>query len=163
MSKKATPESFWARVHKTKKTACWNWNGSTNSTGYGSLTYQGQAATAHRVAAYLSGLVPDIKAPTTRKGGGFILHTCDNRRCCNPAHMRVGSYTENQLDAYAKKRRRVFKGEAHANARLTNKQAEKIRALYADGMSQDKIAALYGVAQNTISLIVRGLSYAVSV
>lgn len=159
MAKKSTFESFWARVNTGRGKTCWEWKGSVNSTGYGSLMYGGAACTAHRVAAYLSGLVPTIAAPKDRKQSGFVLHSCDNRRCCNPAHMRIGSYTENQLEAYARKRRTAFKGETHTNARLTNRQATKIRELYATGLSQDALAAKYGVAQNTISLIVRNISY----
>lgn len=159
MARRATPESFWARVNTSRGKTCWEWKGSVNSTGYGSLMYGGVACTAHRVAAYLSGLIPTIAAPTDRKQSGFVLHSCDNRRCCNPSHMRIGSYAENQLDAYARKRRAAFKGEAHANARLTNRQAAKIRELYATGISQDVLAVKYGVAQNTISLIVRNISY----
>lgn len=157
MSRKTTPESFWRRVNR--QDGCWDWQGSTNSTGYGSLSFCGRAATAHRVAAFLSGLVQDVAAPRNRKGTGFILHSCDNRRCCNPAHMRVGTYEENQLEAYARRRRAAYKGAAHANAKQTKESVLLIRDLYANGVSQETIAKLLQVSQSGISKILRGESY----
>lgn len=157
MSKKTTPEAFWSRVKK--QVGCWEWQGSTNSTGYGSLTFHGKAGTAHRVAAFLSGIVSDIQAPKDRRGVGFILHSCDNRRCCNPAHMRVGTYAENQLEAYARRRRRSYKGETHANAKQTKESVMLIRDMYIHGVSQEAIARLLQVSQSGISKILLGVSY----
>ena len=157
MTKKTTPEAFWNRIKK--QNGCWEWQGSTNSTGYGSLTFHGKAVTAHRVAAFLSGIVLAIQAPKDRRGVGFILHSCDNRRCCNPAHMRVGTYAENQLEAYARRRRRSYKGETHANAKQTKESVMLIRDMYIHGVSQEAIARLLQVSQSGISKILLGVSY----
>jgi DNA-directed RNA polymerase specialized sigma subunit len=159
MSRRSTPEDFWKRVRRTGKAECWNWAGATNSTGYGNLMFNGRAVTAHRLAAFLSGIVSDVQAPKNRKGTGFILHSCDNRRCCNPAHMRVGTYTENQKEAYARKRRKAYKGITHTNAKQTKESLELIKDLYNHGVSQDAIAALLGVSQSGISKILLGVSY----
>lgn len=161
MSRKATPESFWRRV--STQDGCWEWRGATNSTGYGTLTFHGKAATAHRVAAFLSGLISDIQAPQDRHGSGFILHSCDNRRCCNPEHMRVGTYADNQLEAYARRRRKAYRGETHANAKQTKESIMLIRDLYAHGVSQEAIARLLQVSQSGISKILLGTSYATTV
>lgn len=52
---------------------------------------------AHRVAYILTkGDIPD---------GLLILHSCGNRRCCNPAHLRQGTQSENvkqEWDQYRK-------------------------------------------------------------
>ena len=157
MTKKSTPDHFWAMVNKTKD--CWEWTGAVNNTGYGTLSYQGQHATAHRVAAYITGITPTIMAPKNRKASGFILHKCDNRRCCNPDHMRVGTYAENQLDAYQKRRKQQPKGEAHANAKQTKESVILIKDLYAHGVSQEAIAKLLQVSQSGISKIILGTSY----
>ena len=161
MTKKSTPEDFWARVvgNRSQRNGCWNWTGATNSTGYGILRFWGKAATAHRVAAFLTGLVPEIEAPRDRRSAGFILHRCDNRLCCNPRHMRVGTYSENQLEAYARRRRVAYKGETHANAKQTRESVALIRDLYVHGVSQDAIAALLQVSQSGISKILLRKSY----
>jgi hypothetical protein len=157
MGVKQTPDSFWARVKKSR--GCWEWQGACNSTGYGNVAWAGKVYTAHRIAAWLSEMIDTPAAPKNRKGSGFVLHKCDNRRCCNPRHFVVGTYSANQQDAYSKKRKAQPRGEHHANAKLTKKQVQAIREAYANGHVQTKLAAMYGVSQRVISLIVQGKSY----
>lgn len=157
MANKQTPESFWARVKKSHK--CWEWQGACNNTGYGTVGWHGKVYTAHRIAAWLSGLVADPARPTNSKEKAHVLHKCDNRKCCNPTHFFIGSYSDNQLDAYAKKRRVQPKGEGNSNAKLTNNQAAALREAYRKGQTQMKLAAIYGISQRAVSLIVRGESY----
>ena len=158
MSKKSTPEDFW-KLLKKERSGCWNWVGATNTSGYGNVMYQGRAASAHRLAAFLSGLINELPAPKNRKGTGFILHACDNRRCCNPAHMRAGSYADNQIEAYARRRRVAYKGHTHTNAKQTKESIILIKDMYTHGVSQEAIARLLGVSQTSISKIVSGVTY----
>ena len=155
--KKQTAESFWARVKQTK--GCWEWQGSCNSTGYGSVGWGGKLYTAHRIAAWLSGLVKEPSAPANSRAKTHVLHKCDNRKCCNPEHFFLGNYADNQKDAYRKVRRAAPNGEKNANSKLTNKQVIAIREAYNKGQTQMNLAATYGVSQRAISLIVRGETY----
>lgn len=158
MAAKQTPESFWARVRKTKN--CWEWQGALNNTGYGTVAWDGHVYTAHRVAAWLSGLVKHPSKPTHAAEPTHVLHKCDNRKCCNPEHFFLGTYKDNQLDAYRKKRRAQPRGGAHANAKLTDKQAVEIRRIYrVHGLTQQTIANRYDVSQTVISKIIRGETY----
>lgn len=157
MSNKQTAESFWAQVSKSR--GCWEWQGCCNNTGYGSVSWGGKVYTAHRVAAWLSGLVESPSVPTSSRTPTHVLHKCDNRKCCNPKHFFLGTFTDNMADAYKKKRKVQPKGEAHANAKLTNAQAKMVRDSYANGVTQVQLAAIYGVSQRAISLIVRGETY----
>ena len=157
MSKKQTPESFWARVKKSR--GCWEWQGSCNSSGYGSVGWHGVLYSAHRVAAWLSGLLPTPEAPNDPKAATFVLHKCDNRKCCNPKHFFLGTYSDNMYDAYKKRRKAQPRGGEHANAKLTNSQAATVRRLYASGYTQVNLAEKYSVSQRAISLIVRGETY----
>lgn len=158
MSRKQTPESFWARVTPNPD-GCWEWQGGCNSTGYGSVAWHGNVYTAHRIAAWLSGLVVSPSAPESSRESTHVLHKCDNRRCCNPDHFFLGSFTDNMKDAYGKRRKQQPKGQHHANAKLTNEQASEIRKRYAAGEFQIPLAKEYKVSQRAISLIVRGESY----
>lgn len=164
MSAKQTAESFWGKVSgdRRERNGCWEWRGARNSTGYGSVSWHGKVYTAHRVAAWLTGLVESPSAPTNSRDKTHILHKCDNRACCNPSHFFLGSFTDNMRDAYTKKRKSQPKGEAHTNAKLTNKQAAKIRRLYDIGMTQTVLANKFGVSQRTISLIIRKETYTCS-
>jgi len=159
MSHKQTAESFWARVNRGTNHECWGWSGATNSTGYGTVVWHGVHYTTHRVAAWLSGMVETPSRPAHSRDKGHVLHKCDNRRCCNPDHFFLGSFADNMHDAYKKKRKVQPKGEKHANAKLTNDQAEEIRKRYAAGEYQIPLAKEYNVSQRAISLVVRGETY----
>ena len=164
MSAKNTPESFWARVHKPSPEDCWEWMGAKTSGGYGNLTWHGKHVQAHRVAYFLThgsinlstGFRHEGKAKTYRR---FVLHTCDNRRCCNPAHLFLGSMRTNLLDAY-RKGRKVQPRSAHVNAKLAPDQIREIRHRYDSGEAvQTELARRYKVSQRVISLIVRRETY----
>ncbi len=158
------PEDFWNRVDVSDDMrACWEWQGGVTSGGYGSLWVGKTTVVAHRVAYCLA--IAKIPLLTQfRKGGAktskkFVLHTCDNRKCCNPTHLFLGSMRANQLDAYAKKRKIQPKSK-HANAKLTPDQVRKIRVEYAAEKTHQKVLAKrYKVSQRVISLIVRNETY----
>lgn len=164
MSPRNTPENFWSRITRGSDTDCWEWQGSLTSSGYGSLTWQGQHVQAHRLAYSLTkggiALHTDFRVgDRAKKYRRFVLHKCDNRRCCNPGHLFLGSMRANLLDAY-RKGRKVQPQSGHANAKLTPEQVVDIRAIYdAGGMRQVDLAKRYGVSQRVISLVVRRETY----
>lgn len=164
MSAKNTPESFWSRVAKGAPHECWEWQGSRTSAGYGNLSWCGSPVQAHRVAYFLAvggislltGFRHDGRAKRYRR---FVLHRCDNRLCCNPAHLFLGSMRTNLLDAYAKGRKTQPRSN-HANAKLTPEQVRHIRKVYdAGGVRQVDLAAQFGVSQRVISQVIRGETY----
>ncbi len=93
---KTAIESFWAKVEKGEPDQCWNWKSGTNNSGYGQFCQAAVKRWAHRFSYELHhGDVPE---------GLDVMHSCDNRRCCNPAHLTVGTRSENMVDAYKKGR-----------------------------------------------------------
>lgn len=86
---------------------------------------------------------------------GDVLHSCDNKRCWNPEHLRDGDALANNRDR--RERSSVYgrAGAANHFARLTAEQVEVIRGC-ADtrGMlpraRAKELAAQYGVHLNTI-------------
>ena len=60
---------------------CWIWCGRIDTEGYGECKYNGAKRFTHRIAyAWRTG-----KAPANR----VIDHKCQQRACCNPAHLRA--------------------------------------------------------------------------
>lgn len=164
MSAKNTPENFWAKVRVGSPTDCWEWQGARTSSGYGNLSWHGRHVQAHRVAFFLAlgGIALETgfrHAGVAKRYQRFVLHKCDNRACCNPGHLFLGSMRANMLDAYAKGRKTQPKS-AHANAKLSAKQIVDIRERYDTGKcTQQQLASEFGVSQRTISLVVRRETY----
>jgi len=164
MSAKQTPENFWAGVRVGEPDECWEWQRCKTSAGYGDLSWNGQVVQAHRVAYWLA-YGGDRPATKFRQVGWakryrrFVLHRCDNRACCNPAHLFLGSMGTNMKDAYAKKRKSQPRSE-HVNAKLSAEQVRAIRAEYSTGgVRQVDLAKKHGVCQRAISLVTRNETY----
>lgn len=87
-------------------------------------------------------------------GGLRVLHRCDNPPCCNPAHLFLGTAAENADDMVQKGRQHHPIGELHPSHKLTAQQVVAIRQRYAAGEQQIDLAAEYGVAFQTVSMIV---------
>jgi membrane-bound lytic murein transglycosylase B len=78
----------------------------------------------------------------------------------NPAHLFIGTTSDNAFDMFAKKRRIMFQGEASWMAKLTEAQVKEIRAIYAtDRITYAKLGARYGVGRKAISAIIHGKSW----
>ena len=145
-------DSFLNKIDMTGgKAACWEWQGCVRL-GYGMTSWKGKRWQAHRLAyTLLNGKIPK---------GKYLLHSCDNRRCCNPAHLRPGDQWENMQDMVDRKRTRGKQAnDKNPMAKLSFAKARRIRRLYASGSSQQLIADKFGVSQNAISQIVRNKRY----
>ena len=71
---------------------CWNWTGNVSpDTGYPRIRFPtGGAASpkthVHRIiAAWIHGHVPN----GTSRDSTVVDHFCNNKRCCNPSHLRL--------------------------------------------------------------------------
>ncbi len=89
------------------------------------------------------------------------MHTCDNPRCCNPAHLKAGTNKENTQDMIAKGRRADLRAEKGGRAKLTNECVRRIREACLFGAQQKDLAVLYGVSRATICTAVSGYYYSV--
>ena len=155
-------ERFWNRVDKRGADECWEWLGARTSAGYGNVTLPGSGVVvAHRVSWFLINGGISLNAPRDAKRPEFVLHSCDNRACCNPGHLFLGSYADNMKDMYSKGRHVIYRGSKHANSKLSPGAVEEIRRLYASGFTQVQLAGWAKVSQRAISLITRGETYKV--
>lgn len=145
-------EAFWSNVDQSGgPDACWPWMRSKNHLGYGNVSWDGKVRRSHRVAYLLA---------NGRWADGETMHICDNRACCNPAHLIEGTHADNMADMKAKGRRKgINTGERNGRAKLTEVDVREIKRLLATGMSQDEIAFQYGVCQTQISKIERGKAW----
>lgn len=163
---------FWSRVDK--QDGCWEWQGYIRKNGYGAFNPVGSTSPilSHRLAYMLSiGPIPD---------GLVICHHCDNRRCCRPDHLFVGTRAENNHDMQRKGRcasgdnnglRRhpernpmflypekaaMMRGENNGNSKLSWPQVEAIRKQFSEGRTKIAIAREFSVSHRTVRSIIGG-------
>lgn len=124
---------------------CWIWTGKDNGNGYGYIYFDHKQHKCHRLAYE--------QAYGEIKDNLCVLHKCDNRRCCNPAHLFLGTYKDNAVDRQNKGRTVIpdNRGENCGTSKLTNDQVIAIRAI--TNTLQKDIAAQFGVSVQLVSLI----------
>ena len=152
-------ERFWSRVDKRGANECWEYRGARNNIGYGSVVTPYGTAVAHRVAWFLMNGGIEVKAPADKSVSELVLHKCDNRSCCNPNHLFLGTQSDNMTDMYCKGRHHVYRGSTHANSKLSDSAAAEVRRYYKAGFTQATIAGWAGVSQVAVGLITRGKTY----
>jgi hypothetical protein len=114
-------DRFWQKVDRSGgPDACWPWLGTCYLRGgYGELKRNGKKLRAHRVAYEL------IKGLLTNNA----LHTCDNPKCCNPAHLYDGTQINNIDDMTRRGRSRLGtnRNPPRGAAHWSRRQPEKVR------------------------------------
>lgn len=79
-------DRFYANIKRTD--SCWLWSGYIDhTTGYGKICVAGRMVGAHRVSFQL--------ATGEKPGRLHVDHTCHNRICVNPAHLRLVTPKQN--------------------------------------------------------------------
>lgn len=122
--------------------------------GYGMFNVNKTIYYAHRIAYQLHYGPPPI--------GPLVLHRCDNRTCCNPSHLFLGTDKDNVADMIAKGRNNkdrscYLRGSNSPVAKLDEKQVLDIRSkmLGAKRGTAGILATEYGVHLSLIHLIAK--------
>lgn len=142
-------ERFWKHVDRTGD--CWLWTAQCVGPYGRFVVSHGQPVGAHRYSWELHfGPIPQ---------GMFVCHKCDNPRCVNPAHLFVGTPSDNTADMMKKGRRvapaviRRPRGEGHAMAKLADADVLNIRAMRLAGVPRHEVAERFGIHPHTVTAI----------
>lgn len=142
-------ERFWSRVEIGDDDDCWV-NTFNPSDEYGRMNIQNKMEAAHRIAwTIINGEIPV----------GYDLHhraTC-SKRCCNPSHLSLVTHVEHSALTNALGQVNIY-GENNGSARLTDEQVQQIKRLQSQGVSCRKVAAVFGVSNQYVSRLSRGLN-----
>lgn len=90
-----------------------------------------------------------------------VCHRCDNRLCCRPDHLFLGTHADNNADMHRKGRgnsfgRRGRYGEHATRHKLTEFQARSILERRRAGESPTRLADEFGVTKTTVQNIAKG-------
>lgn len=145
---KRTEERVNANINFSDDVAsCWEWSGCRFSTGYGCMSVGNKLLGAHRIVWEMHN---GIKIPE----GLLVRHSCDNRACCNPYHLSIGTVQDNSDDMVS--RNRQAQGESHGMAKISEKDAKDI---VDSTLSYSALAKMYGLSKNSIAKIKTGGSW----
>ena len=142
---------YQSKVNKIEG-GCWEWKGTLFlNSGYGAFRFRDKQTLAHRTGWFFDkGVMPN----------GILLHSCDNKICVNPEHLKEGTQYENIHDMIVKGRRVITYSEDNGTAKLTYAQAQEIRERYkSGGEPQSTLAKEYGVNQSVISRVIQNKCY----
>ena len=146
---------FWSKVDRACD-GCHEWTGALGQNGYGEFRVHEDNCRyryrSHRVAyelAYGVALTEDH----------VVRHKCDNRSCCNPAHLEVGTHSDNVRDRV--ERGRSAAGSQNGRAKLTE-EGVKIARYCMDtlGVKPTELAKVTGMDAKTFRNIRAGLKWA---
>ena len=80
---------------------CLEWQGGKSGNGYGQISVGGHTIGTHRLAWVLANksAIPD---------GLYVLHSCDNKICCEPTHLHLGTQLDNMREMRDRGRSRTI-------------------------------------------------------
>jgi len=116
---------FWRGVDRGDPDQCWPYVRGERRGTYGRFQPGGKGSPhvlTHRYSYELHcGPIPE---------GMLVMHSCDNPRCVNPAHLSLGTHKQNTGDMIAKGRhaRQAPRGTANGKAILNPDLVREIRA-----------------------------------
>lgn len=136
---------FFDKVNKTDE--CWEWKAFCWKSGYGcfSINHKDNQR-AHRVSY-------EIYHKKKIITGMYILHSCNNRKCVNPLHLREGTHQDNMND-----RTIANRGAIIITSTLSDNDVINIRDM-AKTHRQKDIAQLYGLTRHSIRNIIKRITW----
>lgn len=155
-------ERFHAFVSAPNERGCMEWSGYLLPSGYGRIKIDGTSYLAHRLAWELrNGAIPDTRG---HHGTLSVCHRCDNPKCCNPAHLFLGTHRDNMADMRSKGRGnktapRPKRGTENPGAKLTSADVQAIRDARAVGVTTVELGRRFHVHSSVISRAARGVTY----
>lgn len=143
-------DRFNAKCGPRQESGCIPWQGTFLNSGYGSIR-RGPARAGKLLAHRAAWILAHGEMPA----GMHVLHNCDNKRCVNVEHLRLGTHSENMDDAM-RRGQHPFARNAPPWTKLSDAAKREVIELRFAGWTQKRIAERFNVSRPLISLIVNG-------
>jgi hypothetical protein len=144
-----TLRAYLKHAGEPQESGCINWKFAANNSGYGTKWYKGVKTGSH-VLAYKAFVDESFEQSSAL----VIMHSCDNRRCINPEHLKAGTSVDNIQDAISKGR--INRDNPHSigamnpKAKLTEAVVPWLRQMMNYGVSPQALAEVCGVTTTTM-------------
>ena len=138
-------EKILSNVVVNEETGCWDWQRSKTRNGYGHVRVGKKLKSSHRISyeVFLGEIGSNLN----------VLHKCDNRGCCNPDHLFLGTHSDNMRDKVSKNRQYKPTGINHPKSKLDESD---VRAILQDTRSMNDIGASYNIHPTVVGKIKSG-------
>lgn len=97
---KEDKDRFWCKIRVDSIDGCWIWSAKKDSNGYGHFQITSDGKTSGYVATRIMWFL--VFGEIEREL--CVLHRCDNPTCVNPAHLFLGTKSDNSRDMLSKGR-----------------------------------------------------------
>lgn len=139
---------FWRRVRVGSTDECWPWIGAHRN-GYGAIKHGHKVLSAHVVSYVIHhGQIPD---------GMLVTHSCDNRTCCNPSHLHLGTFRDNVIEMQQRRLVSTQRGIEAYNAILDEDRVREIRRFASENhCGYVRASRHFGLNKHTVRNVLRG-------
>lgn len=131
------------------ESGCWINTAGLRKDGYCNFPINGKQKLAHRV-------MYELKNGEIKDKEKIVCHTCDNRQCCNPEHIYLGTHSLNALDRQKRNSNSLQNGEKNRNSKLSDKDILDIRMQLQCGNNKKDLSKKYNVTFEYLKRIARG-------
>ena len=131
-----------------------------NPRGYGSTIWEG-----HKVGLHVKAYCLATHTPREAVRGYVVMHSCDNPRCINPAHLSLGTQAQNTKAMYDRGRegydrsndtRPKLRGEGHPQCRLSDQGVALLRERRAKGVTLRALSKEFNMSYGQVQRICAG-------
>lgn len=133
-----------ALAHRGDNCLVWPWG--KYASGYSCIPGNGKSVYGHRfICEKVHGAAPSDEH--------VVAHSCNNRPCCNPKHLRWATEGENTEDKRLHGTMPI--GDKHGNTKLSEEKLAQLRGLLGK-FSHRKLAEKFGVSRTWVTMIANG-------
>lgn len=142
------------RLMPPDSNGCILWSGALVAEGYGQFTLPAGTRPQFRIPAHRAALLRSTGLPPA--DAMDAAHSCRNKHCVAPAHLRWATPAENAADRKRDGTQTVVIGRMSGRAVLNPELARQLRQEYAAGVTQAELGRRHGLGKTVVRDVVNG-------